>query len=374
MMLYFFLLITILYLLLIGAFCIGFFRLKVFFPSDEMPVTRFSIIIPFRNEAEYLPALITSLEKLNYPKQLFEVFFVNDASEDASAEIIKKTSAEKFTFSLLESQRKSASPKKDAIETAIVQSHYEWLVTTDADCTLPTDWLSLLDAFIQQHNPLFVAGPVCYSAKNNLLEGFQEMDFLSLIGSTMGSFGLKRPFMCNGANLAYKKAFFAEVNGFKGNENHAGGDDIFLLEKAAQIHPQSVFFLKNKRFAVTTKPEGGWQELLNQRVRWAAKATAYKNLFAKLVGLLVFLMNLSLVLLFLGMLVGWPNRSFFWVVLAAKCIVDFILICQTVLFFNKQQQLLYFLPSAVLYPFFTVLVVFKSIWGGFNWKGRHFKK
>ena len=374
MILYFFLLIPILYILLIVAFSIGFFKLKPFIPSDEKPMTRFSIIVPFRNEAENLFGLIASIEKLNYPKQLFEVLFVNDASEDASAEIIANTSAEKFTFSLLENQRKSASPKKDAIETAIQESHFEWLVTTDADCTLPPDWLRLLDAFIQQQNPLLVAGPVCYSAKNNLLEGFQAMDFFSLMGSTMGSFGLKRPFMCNGANLAYKKAFFLEANGYKGNEGFAGGDDIFLLEKALKINPKSVMFLKNTGFAVSTKPQKNLPQLLHQRVRWAAKATAYKSLFAKAVGLLVFLMNLGLVLLFMGVLVGWSNRYFFWAVLGAKCIVDFMLICQTALFFNKQQQLLYFLPSSVLYPFFSVLVVFRSILGGFNWKGRHFKK
>jgi hypothetical protein len=37
--------------------------------------------------------------------------------------------------------------------------------------------------------------------------------------------------LCNGANLAYKKTVFTELNGFQGNENIASGDDIFLFEK-----------------------------------------------------------------------------------------------------------------------------------------------
>jgi hypothetical protein len=32
--------------------------------------------------------------------------------------------------------------------------------------------------------------------------------------------------MCNGANLAYTKTLFQELNGFDGNEKIASGDDI----------------------------------------------------------------------------------------------------------------------------------------------------
>ena len=38
--------------------------------------------------------------------------------------------------------------------------------------------------------------------------------------------------LCNGANLAYKKSIFRELNGFEGNSHISSGDDIFLMEKA----------------------------------------------------------------------------------------------------------------------------------------------
>jgi hypothetical protein len=41
----------------------------------------------------------------------------------------------------------------------------------------------------------------------------------------------RKGFMCNGANLAYKKSLFQELNGFQGNDTIASGDDVFLLQK-----------------------------------------------------------------------------------------------------------------------------------------------
>jgi cellulose synthase/poly-beta-1,6-N-acetylglucosamine synthase-like glycosyltransferase len=44
--------------------------------------TRFTIIVPFRNEAANLPLLLDSISKLHYPKERFEVILVDDESEE----------------------------------------------------------------------------------------------------------------------------------------------------------------------------------------------------------------------------------------------------------------------------------------------------
>jgi hypothetical protein len=53
----------------------------------------------------------------------------------------------------------------------------------------------------------------------------------SLQGATIGSFGIGKGFMCNGAN-SLQKSLFQELNGFQGNDTIASGDDVFLLQKA----------------------------------------------------------------------------------------------------------------------------------------------
>ena len=75
------LVITIFYALTIGWLIYGFTKINTFEYSGLSPKTNFSIIVPFRNEAENLPILLESFSKLNYPNDLFEVILVDDASE-----------------------------------------------------------------------------------------------------------------------------------------------------------------------------------------------------------------------------------------------------------------------------------------------------
>ena len=45
--------------------------------------------------------------------------------------------------------------------------------------------------------------------------------------------------------MAYKKAAFLEVEGYRGNEEIPSGDDEFLLQKIAKRYPGRVGFLKS---------------------------------------------------------------------------------------------------------------------------------
>ena len=49
-----------------------------------------SIIIPFRNESKNLPGNLKGLISQNYPKDKYEIIYVNDSSTDDSVEVLKK--------------------------------------------------------------------------------------------------------------------------------------------------------------------------------------------------------------------------------------------------------------------------------------------
>jgi hypothetical protein len=57
-----------------------------------------------------------------------------------------------------------------------------------------------------------IAGAVTYDCSNSFLHQFQQLDLASLQGATM-EFWNRKSFMCNGANLAYTKSLFEELNG-----------------------------------------------------------------------------------------------------------------------------------------------------------------
>lgn len=363
------------YCLLIGCFVIGFNRIKPFNEPFLRNLTRFTIIVPFRNEEENLPDLIKSLENLNYSKNHFEVIFVDDDSNDNSVELSSRLlSCSQLDFQIIKNNRVSNSPKKNAITTAINKAKYHWIVTTDADCEVPKAWLEVSNSFINSYDVAMVVAPVTFKSSDSFFTQFQTLDVLSLQAATIGGFGLRFPFLCNGANLMYRKDLFNELNGFENNNEIASGDDIFLLEKAVKKYPKLVKYLKSKKAIVHSKAETSLSALIQQRIRWAAKTSAYKNTFGKFVGLLVLLMNVLIVITLFLSVFGLFNWLYFVSLLILKLSVDYVLLAKSAKFFNQTNLLSSYFFSSLLYPFFTVFVAFKAMFSKYKWKGRSFKK
>lgn len=394
----FLVLITLFYVILIGSLLIGWRKIPEFQIKHLAPKIRFSIIIPFRNEAKNLPFLLNSLAKLNYPTSKYEILLVNDASEDTSVQICSdfQNSHPEIQMSIFENQRSSNSPKKDAISTAIKTAQFEYIITTDADCEIPENWLQAYNEIILKTNAKLVAGPVktgeahtesgeLFAAKIKISDtspnidrenrwlkyfhSFQEMDFMSLQAAGAGGFGLGKAFMCNGANLCYEKAAFLKADGFSGNDEISSGDDVFLLQKFTE-KKWPVFFLKCAEAIVITKPQQDLNTLISQRVRWAAKTSAYKSNFAKMVGLTVLLMNFSLVvgglLAFFGSIPYQPLLFAFFF----KFNVDFALLFHSARFFKRKDVLRNYFWSSFIYPIFSGYVAILSLFSGYEWKGR----
>ncbi|CAM4036488.1 glycosyltransferase [Flavobacterium antarcticum] len=345
----------------------GIKKVPYFTTEYQSPQTKFTVIVPFRNEAKFLPELLNSISELNYPTDLFEVILVDDASNDGF-----QIANYNFDYTVLQNIRKSNSPKKDAIETAIHEAKYSWIITTDADCLVPENWLKTLDSFIRENEVEMVVGVVSYQTNEDFLHHFQLLEMVSLQGATIGSFGIAQPFMCNGANFAYSKNLFQTLNGFEDSNHIASGDDVFLLQKALYSKDfgiSKIGYLKSHDYLVLTDPCFTLKSLMHQRIRWASKATAYKTVFAKILALSVFLGNLSIVFGFIFCLFGIIPFWDWYLLFGIKISVDFVLQYQTGKFIQP-RQIRYYLLSTLLYPFFSVGVALLSFWGKYEWKGR----
>ncbi|QTD38887.1 glycosyltransferase [Polaribacter batillariae] len=378
-MIWFALFTFILYAILIIALAVGFTKVDEFILKNSKPKTSFSVIIPFRNEAKNLPNLLKSISLLNYPKELVEFIFVDDASSDNSLVIIervldtisRKSEITRTNIHVIKNVRTTNSPKKDAITTAISIAKNSWILTTDADCILPENWLTTFDNFIQQKKPKMVVAPVNYKVKHGFLEQFQLLDFISLQASTIGGFGIHFPFLCNGANLGYKKESFLKLNGFSGNNTIASGDDIFLFEKFIENDKKSVKFLKSRNAMVTTFPVKTWKDLINQRVRWASKTSKIKDYKVKLIGVLIFFTNLMV----LFSLFYFDSVLLKLFPITLKISIDLCLFMPTINFYkHKKSGYKWYVLCSFFYPFFSVFIVLKSLFSKYNWKGRTFKK
>ncbi|CAM2915735.1 Glycosyltransferase, catalytic subunit of cellulose synthase and poly-beta-1,6-N-acetylglucosamine synthase [Flavobacterium succinicans] len=358
--------ITIVYVLAISWLIYGCSQVPLYSKKEVTPKTTFSILVPFRNEAENLPILLESISKLKYPTDLFEVLLIDDASEKEF-----KVSGLKFKVSIVTTIRISSSPKKDAITTGVPLANNEWIVTTDADCVVPENWLLTMDAFIQNQRIEMIAGAVTYDCKPSFLHHFQQLDLTSLQGATIGSFGINKGFMCNGANFVYTKSLFQKLNGFEGNDKIASGDDVFLLQKAIAQCPEKVHYLKSKETIVRTQPTESWKALFHQRVRWASKTSSYQSRFGIGLGLVVFGGNLSLILVLVTGILGWIPFLYVALLWLTKFMVDSVLLYTTHRFLSH-SKMHYWIASSMLYPFFSTSVALYAVFGSYEWKGRRF--
>ena len=369
------LVVLLIYAIFIIQLIFGFDKVKIFKPNNLSPKTAFTIIVPFRNEAKNLPKLLQSFSNLNYPIQLIQIVMVDDFSKDDSTKIYNqwRLNHEAVDTTLLENLLLSNSPKKDALARAIPIAKHDWIITTDADCIVNKNWLLTLDNYIQTNNPEMIVGAVMYKTKNNWFHYFQQLELMSLQGATIGSFGIRKPFMCNGANFGYTKKLFLELDGFNGNNKMASGDDVFLLQKAINATIDKVHYLKNKEFIVKTKPENDLFKLYMQRIRWASKTTSYSSTYSKSLAVIVLLMNLSLAIAFCLLPFCLLNWKIVLIAFLTKYSVDYILLYKSNAYLRKGT---FFVPiaSSIIYPFFSSLVGIYSLFGSFTWKGRRFRK
>lgn len=368
--------ISILYFSIVISFIIGFDKIKTVKNRFIAPKHSFSIVVPFRNEAKNLHLLLKSIEQLNYNPNLYEILLINDSSEDESKLVIENFQQHfpSTNILLLDNKTKSASPKKDAINVAILKAKFEWIVTTDADCKVPVDWLQIFNQYIEDNQPIFISAPVKFKEEDSLLFHFQNLNFLSLIGSTIGSFGIKKPIMCNGANLCYKKDIFKTLNGFEGNLSVASGDDIFLLEKMVENFPTQTHFLKSDSAIIETRSENSITSFYYQQLRWASKSSSYKNNFTKFIGIVVFIMNFTISTLVIYSIFFPDFWKWLLPIFILKIIIDCILIKKTINFLNSKISLKFYLLTSILHPFFTTFIAITSIFKSYQWKGRKFNK
>lgn len=352
-----------------------FLSIPIFKPND-LSITHqlyFSIIICARNEENNIGKCIHSILQQTYPTHLYEIIVVDDYSTDTTVEIVqtfKQNNVRLLQLKMLLADKPINSYKKKAIELAIQQAKGNWIVTTDADCIAPSNWLFTIAAYQKTTQARFIAAPVVYSRANDFLSIFQSLDFLTLQGITAAAVHKGFHAMCNGANLAYEKQTFFEVNGFLGIDSIASGDDMLLMHKVYAHYPTQVKYVLSKEAIITTEPMPSWKTFINQRIRWASKADKYKDKRMIVVLALVYLINLLVPTLFIVSLFNHAYILWASLFLGIKILVELPFIWQVARFFNQASIIIYFPLAQPVHILYTIVAGWLGKFGNYTWKGR----
>jgi len=360
----------VIYCFLILSYRAGWQEIKPFSPGIQELTTKISVIIAARNEEENIGKLLTSIEAQSYPKHLFEVIVVDDNSTDKTGTIVNG-----FPFAKLIPLRfdNINSYKKKAIATGIAEAAGDLIVTTDADCIVNENWLKTIAAFKEETRAVFIAAPVAMQYKWTLLQTFQSLDFLVLQGVTAAAVKKGIHNMCNGANLAYERKAFYEVNGFTGIDHIASGDDMLLMQKISQRFPGRISYLLSKEAIVTTQSAKTWKEFFSQRIRWASKATNYNEIKISGTLFLVYFFNCSLLALLIS---GFWLHELWWAfagVLVVKTLNELIFLYPVARFYSEENLLKLFPLFQPIHIMYTIIAGWLGTFGKYEWKDRRVK-
>lgn len=330
----------------------------------------FSVIIPVRNEAKNIGRLLKSLTAQRHKH--FEIIIIDDASEDHTVEIAQTflSRLELRILSLSNSER-GLAPKKNAISKAVATAKHDLIFCTDGDCVLSQNLLREYDGIFLNEKVKFISGPVTFFELKTgfwerLWEKIQIVEFASLVGSAAVSIFIKKPNMCSGANMAYRKSVFLEVKGYEGNTELASGDDEFLMHKINTKFKDAIVFANSSEAIVETQACANLRAFYSQRKRWASKWTYYESVIPKLLAVFVFLLNaFSIYLAFSGA----------WVVLSLKLALEIVFLGMVLGFLKKKNSIVFIPLVQIIYPFYVVFFGLNAVFMGktYDWKGRKLK-
>lgn len=161
-----------------------------------------SVVIPTYNEEKNIEKCLHALEKQTLPRHKYEIIVVDGQSKDKTVEIAKKY-ADKV---IMQKSKGVGGARNDGVAVA----KYELIATTDADCTVPEDWLKNIVQAFDSHNIVLVSGKV------KLVDSAPHINITYMttekIWHMMSVLKISH-FLC-GANTAFRKKEFMEIGGY----------------------------------------------------------------------------------------------------------------------------------------------------------------
>ncbi len=359
------------YFLLLLLYFAGLLSMKGAVGEEPAANQEITVVIPFRNERSGLPGILADLQVQSYPAHLFSVILVNDHSRDGSDKVVASLIADKAGFTCLDLP-KGQQGKKEAIAFALSRISTPWVLQSDADCRLGPRFISSHMHYLDEHPSDLVAGMVTSKGgRGGFLEAFERLDLLALNGCGAASFALGRPIMCSGANLLYSTALYRDTRIFDPADRISSGDDMFLLIGARKLK-KKLAFNAHIDSLVSTAPIRSVKALIGQRIRWGAKSGSYGMADIQSVAVLVMVVNLLMLVMPPWILLQAEFSPWLLAGAGMKLLADFMILAVTS-FKTKQSGILWwYIPVALVYPLYMLLVFVGLFKYRSTWKGRPF--
>ena len=249
-----------------------------------------SVIIAARNEETNILECLNSLAGQDY--KYYEVIIADDHSTDKTGLIIESFISLHQNFKKVNPPLNKLPGKTNALLSAIEIASGDMLLFTDADCIVPTRWISGTVKYYSANTGM-VNG---FSTANadNILNGIQSIDLIFLVSVAAGMANNGHPASCIGNNVSIKKIVYEETGGYR-KIHESITEDYELINSVSKLKKYSVVFPSDKDLVIKTKGEASLAKLISQKKRWASGGLSTPNISLLLMSL-SFVTNLCILI------------------------------------------------------------------------------
>lgn len=330
--------------------------------------SKITIVVPFRNilgNAESvdpsLIALVHSLEVVS--RNVEEIIFVNDHSTDSSMAFLSQCGISNLRILCLSNEFKG---KKAALELGVNASNTEYTWTLDSDVEVKDFDVEDFQQFQSSLKADLVILPVRMKSGDGVLKMIQMLEWRYLQFLTLSTARLKRPMMCNGANLVFKRKLFLES--IDSHRAVSSGDDMFLLSHVLNTKG-SVELCWEGFGVIEIIPITSWVGAITQRIRWAGKTTKLPYTKSTFFHVLFALVSALHVIALVGLFMPSFHLMCAYF-LMIKVLVEVLCMISVFSVRMSGMETAVAFPQMLLYPVFSLVIFISSLFFKPEWKGR----
>ncbi len=335
-------------------------------PAECNEASHVTIIIPFRNEADHLPTLLTSLCNQMKEAPGARIILVDDHSADDSLRIAHQFQKENEGVEVI--SHYETNGKKMGVDIALSLVETDWIITLDADIQPCAGWLKRIASWTKDNTRDLLILPLHIGPANNFIGHLQEVEFASVMAITGGMALAGEPILCNGGNLCFRKEAYQRVRASRTDMHITSGDDVFLLNALKPYG--NVTWIHDPHARVSTAPKSSWTQFASQRLRWMGKAGFIRDRWLQLTAWIAFLANGIFLSTGIASLFGIFPLPFFLSMAAIKIFLDGWLILRVGKWLCIKQLKRFYVILIFLYPFYATLFPLMSQFVKPSWKGR----
>ena len=210
---------------------------------------KYSLIIAVYNRLEEVKELLASAEKMDFDRKLFEIFFVDDGSNDGLISFLDNyISATNLNIRYIIQQNQGPGAARN---NGMQNSQSDYFVFNDSDLLYPANYLKELDKGVVENDFDAFGGPDdCHPSFSPLLKAINySMTSFIGTGGTRGSKKSVTKFYPRSFNMGIKKEVYEKIGGM--NQLRHGQDMDFsarIFEAGFKVGliPDAVVFHKRR--------------------------------------------------------------------------------------------------------------------------------